>query len=697
MSSRLADRLISARRSHFVGRMDELELFQSVLAQPELPFYVLYIFGPGGIGKTTLLLEYVTIAQAANTHAFYLDCRDLEPSPATFQSVLTLNMGLAPGESPAHYLAAQKDRTVILLDTFEQQASLETWLRQEFLPQMPDNVLTILASRNAPSIGWRADAGWQSLIRILPLRNLNPAEGREYLVRRHVPDREHQAILDFTYSYPLALSLIADEFAQRSELHFEPEAASDIVHALLERLVQKVPGPAHRVALEACAMIRVTTESILGEMLAFPDVHELFDWLRNLSFIMAHREGLFPHDLVREALSADLRWRNPDWYSELHHRARNYYTHRLQQTSGQAQRAVLVDYVYLHRDNPMLRPFLDWQMRDSGLLTDVLRPTDLPAILDMVRQHEGEESAQLAAHWLKRQPEGVVVYRDDEGRPTGFLSMVALHEIQPRDIELDPAIQAVYGYLQQNMPLRPGEKSTLFRFWMAEDSYQFVSAAQSMIFITILQHYLTTAGLAITFFACADPDFWTILLAYANVNRLPEADFSVGGHTYGIYYHDWRIETPIAWLALMAEREVASEPPPPSATPAREPLLVLSEPDFAVAVRDALRDFQRADLMHANPLLRSRLIVKQVGPQAGVDTRIAALQSSIREIAASMQSSPRDAKFYRALDRTYFHPAPTQEIAAELLDLPFSTYRRHLKSGIDRITEILWHAELNSA
>jgi len=40
------------------------------------------------------------------------------------------------------------------------------------------------------------------------------------------------------------------------------------------------------------------------------------------------------------------------------------------------------------------------------------------------------------------------------------------------------------------------------------------------------------------------------------------------------------------------------------------------------------------------------------------------------------------------------HPAPTQEAAAELLDIPFSTYRRHLTSGIQRLTEILWREEV---
>jgi hypothetical protein len=74
--------------------------------------------------------------------------------------------------------------------------------------------------------------------------------------------------------------------------------------------------------------------------------------------------------------------------------------------------------------------------------------------------------------------------------------------------------------------------------------------------------------------------------------------------------------------------------------------------------------------------------------------KIAALQALVKEAAESLQSSPRDEKLYRALDLTYFHPAPTQEQAAELLNLPFSTYRRHLKAGVTQVADILWQQEI---
>jgi hypothetical protein len=311
----------------------------------------------------------------------------------------------------------------------------------------------------------------------------------------------------------------------------------------------------------------------------------------------------------------------------------------------------------------------------------------------MVEEHEGPESARLAAYWFGRQPQGVVIYRDIEQRPAGFVMKVALHETGDEDRRTDPAVEAARRHLERSAPLRPGEKSTLFRFWMARDTYQAVSAMQSLIFGNVAQHYLTTPVLAFTFFPLADPDFWAPMFAYVDLKRLPEADFEVGGRRYGVYAHDWRVTPPMAWLDLLAEREMATEPL--AVTPTETtPLVVLGESDFVASVRDALRNFHRTDELRTNPLLRSRVVVERAG--AGVDDSagIAALRDLLVEATETLQGSPREAKHYRALHHTYLNPAPNQERAADLLGLPFSTYRRHLKGGISRVGEILWQKEI---
>lgn len=688
--SSLAEYLSVGRHRRFVGRKHELELFWSAIAAPELPFHVLHIFGPGGVGKTSLLREFIRVCHQAGTSAFYLDARNVEPSPEAFLAALSSTMGLASPDLP--FQVAEPGRSIFLIDTYEMLAPLDEWLREGFLSRLSANVLTVLAGRHPPTSTWRTDAGWQALLHPLSLRNLSPEQSRTYLTKREIPVAQHQAILGFTHGHPLALSLVADIFAQGQDLYFQPEAVPSVIKTLLEKFVQEVPSPAHRRALEACAMVRLTTEASLAVMLGISDVHELFEWLRGLSFIESGRIGLFPHDLAREVLATDLRWRNPDWYAELHQRARTYYTTRLQQTHDQEQHRILFDYIFLHRDNPAVRPQFTWQ--DSSLLTDTLQETDWPTLLSMVTEHEGEASARIAAHWLVRQPQGVQIFRDAEQQPAGFILMVALDQASIEDLSADPGAISSWHYLQSHAPLRPGEGATLFRFWMARDTYQSVSPTQSLIFINFVQHHLNTPGLAFTLLPCGEPDTWAAMLAYADLARIPEADFEVGGRRYGVYGHDWRVVSTTEWQELLARREIAASAQVTPPSQMSEPLVVLSRAEFVEAVQNALRNFPRSTALHNNPLLQSRLVMERVTAKVGKAERAAALQALVKEAAESLQSSPREAKLYRALDRTYLRPAPTQELAAELLDLPFGTYRRHLKAGVTRVVDLLWQREI---
>lgn len=681
MTSHLFDRLGFERHRKFVGRVPERELFSVAISADELPFNVLHVFGAGGVGKTSLLREFEYLCEQAGVEAVYVDGRNVEPSPGSFSEALSEVAGLdtdAAGGSPA--------RRVVLFDAYEELSSLRGWIEGDFLLRLPDDTLLILAGCDPPPEEWRLDPGWREIACLLPLGNLSDEESYEYLSRREVPEDQHGSILEFTHGHPLALSLVADVFDQRPGVRFRPEERPDVIRSLLGHFVRQVPGPAHRAALESCALVRHTTETLLSKMTSIPDVHELFEWLRGLACIEAGPFGLFPHDVAREALARDLHWRNPDWYAELHRRARSYYVDRLKHTRGLEQQRTLFDYGFLHRDNPEIRPFLEW--RETGAtFPEPMRKDDIPDLIAMVERHEGRDSARHAARWCERQPEGVVIHRGGEGRPAGFVSRVDLCDASPEEIEMDPATRSAWRYLEKHAPLRSGEQATLFRFWMARETYQEVSAIQSLIFANVAQHYLTTPRLAFTLFPVADPEFWTRAFAYLDLTRLEEAAFEVDGRRYGVYGHDWRQRPPTAWLDLLAEREVSLEPLAASGTTA--PVAVLGEEEFASAVRDALKNLRRPGALHRNPLLRSRLVSEH-----SEEDRLSKLKAEISAAIASLKDSPRDAKLHRALHHTFVQPAPTQEQAARLLDLPFSTYRRHLKAGTKRVADILWEKEI---
>jgi hypothetical protein len=66
------------------------------------------------------------------------------------------------------------------------------------------------------------------------------------------------------------------------------------------------------------------------------------------------------------------------------------------------------------------------------------------------------------------------------------------------------------------------------------------------------------------------------------------------------------------------------------------------------------------------------------------------LRTLLTEAVKALADDPRATKQYRAVHTTFFLRVPTQEAAAERLGLPFSTYRRHLTGGTERICESLW-------
>jgi hypothetical protein len=691
MPERLADRLRAARRRQFVGRTPEVDLFRAALLDADPPFNVLLIHGPGGVGKTTLLHEYRRIAEASRTTVLVLDGRSVEPSPAGVLLGLRRVLGLSDTTSPLDALCALS-RSVVLLDTCETLAPLDGWFRETFLPQMPARTLVVMAGRNAPAPGWRTDGGWGGLFRVISLRNLLPDESRALLRSRGVPEAQHPAALAFTHGHPLALSLVADVLAHAGgHTVFAPERAPDVVRDLLEKFVQDVPGPSHRQALRLSAIVRVTTEGLLAAVLPEADARELFEWLAGLSFIEHGPRGLFPHDLARDVLDADHRWRDPASHGELFTRARDYLVHRMQEARGAEQQWTLIDGLFLLRNLPVIKPYFDWrQITDS--YGEPAERDDLPEILAMVERHEGPDSASLAAYWFERQPQAFTVIRGGARQLIGFLVLLDLHEATPEDRLADPAVGVCWDVAHRRTPPRPGEELLLQRMWMDHEAYQATSVTYLVISSILSSIYLTRHRLALSFHPGADPDYWAALLEFMNFERCEEADFTIGDRHFGNWLRDWRAEPAPAWVRGIAERgtHALSGAAHPRRRP-RAPLIVLSDLAFAEAVRQALRDYTRPAALERNPLLRSRVLVDR----AGEDRTPAALQALLLEAAETLRGAPRTEKFYRSIECTYLRPAASQEKAAEQLGLPFNTYRYHLANGIARITEWLWARELH--
>jgi hypothetical protein len=162
----------------------------------------------------------------------------------------------------------------------------------------------------------------------------------------------------------------------------------------------------------------------------------------------------------------------------------------------------------------------------------------------------------------------------------------------------------------------------------------------------------------------------------------------VGDLTFGLFCRNWQETRMETWLEQLAPRRTA-------AASWRAPLhrsvrkyAVLSRAEFDIAVRGALRSWNRPDDLASSPLASARVIAEAGGEP------VEALRAVLHEAVDRLAADPREAKLYRAITMTFMQNTPTQQAAADRLGLPFSTYRRHLTRGLERVCELLWQREL---
>ena len=272
-----------------------------------------------------------------------------------------------------------------------------------------------------------------------------------------MPEEQYASLLAFAGGQPLALTLAADLATHRE---FAPEdwrPNQEMVKTLLHRLVGHVPTLAHRQALEVCAHVEVTTEELLRSALG-DCAADLFEWLRGLPFIESGRYGVYPHDVVRDLLTQDLRWRDPEGYRSLHRSIHDHLLDRVRAAAGPDVIETTRSLLFLYRHASSVADYLTWTGRGEVYEDDYL-PEDRAAVLRLTSECEGAESARIAGFWLDRQPDAFHLQRRAEtGEVVAFSAWLRLHGPQPEEIAADPVVAATWRHC--DTMVRPAPAST---------------------------------------------------------------------------------------------------------------------------------------------------------------------------------------------------------------------------------------------
>ncbi|MFI1585859.1 ATP-binding protein [Embleya sp. NPDC020630] len=652
----LAQHLEAARNRAFVGRTRELSLFRRALEAEPGSLAVLLIHGLAGVGKSSLLRQFAVDARSVGRTVIEINGR-VGSTPAAFE--------LAAADMFA------SDNAVLLVDDFERCQVLESWLRDHFLPRLPAGALTVFAGRRAPAPVWETDPGWAEVVRVVRLEDLSPEDAAALLESRGVP---HGPLLAFAGGHPLALALAAEVTLQTAPSAGELPA-QEVYSKLVEYLVGDLPSAAHRHALEVCCHARATTEELLRAALPGEDAGNLFAWLRRLPSMETGPLGLSPHDVVRNAVDADLRWRDPQCYAAMHSRIRDHLLKRVAEARGPDRITAVAPILYLYRGGGFLGDLMTWRGRGE-VHEEILRRKDHAVVVRMAEQAEGSRSAAIVRFWLARQPEAFRVYRkSDSGEIAGFSAWLRLRDANEEEVHADPVTAAVWTHVRAVADLRSDEHVGIARFMVSSDRVRRASPVRDSMLLRIAAEALLVRGAAWSFVVSADPDVWTSATAHGPFHPVG-TEVGIEPGTHRMFAQDWRAEPLECALEHIGPRRSLRPTAESAACTA-----VMARPEFDEAVREALRCWHRPDALARNPLSRSGLLADAGG----------SLREALERAIDTLGEDPRSAKAHRALTVTFVDGAPTQEAAARRVGLPFSTYRRHLTLGIRYVSELLWH------
>lgn len=661
---------VALAHHQFVGREAELARFRDLLDRPDPRVW--WVFGPGGIGKSRLLRVLADEAQRSGCEVVLTDHR----SSDGWRTELV--QAVAEPEQ-------RGGRLVAILDAVESTAGVERWIRHDLLPRVPSRSLVVIGSRRAPSVEWRSHPTWSCILDLLPLRGLSSADGERLLASAGVPHELMPPLIELGHGHPLALQLLADTVAgtECRPVPVDIDQAPDLVAAVLTRMIDDIPDDRHRHAVELTALARVTTRSLLREACGTDHADEVFAWLAARAWIDRVPGGLCPHDLAREVIEADLRNNDPDRYAAA---LRTIRTHildpqRFHRDPGRGAS----DYIYLNRHNSPLRTAWDWSSFGQTDLTDV-RPSDRDDLAQLVARTYGSSCIPVLDHWLDRQAHGFTVVRSST-EVIGFIALLGFEEPEADDLAADPSLDVIWRrVLAQGRP-RPGEIVGVSRFVCDRVAGSVPpSPTYNAVTLQCMRYWFTSPGLCLDYVIKPRAGLFQPMMDFVDFRRVTDADHSVGTTEMAVFEHNWR-DVPLApWLDRLDLLQSGGRLVPVDPAPV---LVALDEDGFAEAVRRALRDLTKPDRLAGNPLVSSR-VVRDSPDGEGVD----ALVQTLRDAFESLDDHPKTERARRAVDRTYLRGAVTQEAAAEVLGMAFSTYRRHLATGIDLLVDRLWRWEL---
>ena len=474
-------RRIEGQADGLVGRDPERATLRRLLDE-DGPL-VVFVHGIAGVGKSALVRAFATEARARGAIVLQFDGGAIEPTERGFVAGLVDAIGgdaSGPGEAAAR-LAGLGERVVLVLDAYEVLRPLDPWLRETFVPVLGDNVRLVLAGREPPMKGWSGAMG--GLFRTLMLANLPRHDAELLLGRAGIAVADADRINRLAHGHPLSLQLAASAVLASPNVDREASTVSAMVGELTELYLARLDAPT-RQALDAAAVVRRPTLSLLGAMLPEAAPQDVFERLRSLPFVDVGQDGLIVHETVRDVVAAFLRSSDPD-------RSRRYRVAAWRQLRDEVARAsshemwrYTADLLYL-LENPMIREAF-FPTTAHHYFVDAAQADDGAAIEEIARTQEPASAAVLAA-WWRRLPRAFRMARDQSGAAVGFYVVAEMDDLTHALLEEDPIARQCRDHLRRS-PVPCGRRVLFDRIEVATGADP--SPIQAAILLDLKRMYL---------------------------------------------------------------------------------------------------------------------------------------------------------------------------------------------------------------